>query len=631
MADPVEELLSWGAQRGRLSQRASCIDAMGGGPASSSSATPPSKLVTALLEAWAAKAMPACMVQEFALAAVNDGLLHSEVVKLASIGNHGRNPSRCAQDIIKVFGFESALAKIPPCARVQIPMVDQKANKVVYQDTEIQFPHDVFSYLSDHDPEKFKQVFGTNSDVRDFWRNQDRADPKLYKHPLLTIPRYEERVLVGKLHSDGVVMTKKDTLHVISLMSFFAQGDLLDSVLYFASVVKRCCCKESTHGADTLDVLYRILAWSLSACLYNRHPVLDWNLQPWNRPGDEDRARLANTKLNNDDMSFAIIGLCSDLDELCNTYQLAHFNSNTPCFWCPADMDVCPWSDFSSTSPCFSQAYSPPSDGSDVPKPNGHAVWTIPGLTIHSILWDILHGLDLGPSQHVIGNCFFDFCQNSLLGTNRAERLAWVWDRLRHFYSAARPPSKLDNLTLRMTMDDPDRPYSAFPKLKAKANESRHILPFLLNILDDPLIARHPDADPEYIHNRRATVLYLCRFYGLIDTPDMFLSGAAVTEAQECVDCFLLHYNWMTSYAIAHRRMQWQITIKFHYFKHAGVSLRWLNPKHGSTYPFESYVGAIAKIGRSASYGKPAHTIGRFLLQKLRTIAAVARRREIAA
>ena len=96
----------------------------------------------------------------------------------------------------------------------------------------------------------------------------------------------------------------------------------METQIYFGSCVKEACCDQAVHGEDTLHTLFRMLAWSLSACLYNRHPVLDWNHQPWG-VADVDRAAKANQKLNPEDFRFAIVGVCADLDELCNEYTLA--------------------------------------------------------------------------------------------------------------------------------------------------------------------------------------------------------------------------------------------------------------------------------------------------------------------
>ena len=77
------------------------------------------------------------------------------------------------------------------------------------------------------------------------------------------------------------------------------------------------------------------------------------------------------------------------------------------------------WSDLSTVSRCFQYTYGPPTDGSEIPAPSGHPIWTLPGVSRYSVLWDALHGLDLGPTGHVNGNCTMDLLDNPALGPNR--------------------------------------------------------------------------------------------------------------------------------------------------------------------------------------------------------------------
>ena len=74
------------------------------------------------------------------------------------------------------------------------------------------------------------------------------------------------------------------------------------------------------------------------------------------------------------------------------------------------------WSDLSTTSRCFGLCYSPPTDGSDMPPPNMHPIWTLPGMTRFRVLWDSLLGLDLGPTGHVNGNILLDLLELPALG-----------------------------------------------------------------------------------------------------------------------------------------------------------------------------------------------------------------------
>ena len=185
----------------------------------------------------------------------------------------------------------------------------------------------MFYHLSTKGPERFLRVFGTEEQIINFWKGQDLAAPYMVDHPATKIENFQQRCIVGKLHSDGVVMTKHDSLHVISMLSMHADGDLLDIVLYFGSVVKRCIATQAVHGSDTMAVLYRQLAWSLSACLYNRHPALDWNNNPW--PADHPRAVLANTKLNENDFSLELLG-CVPIWKNCATITSLHTSALYP-------------------------------------------------------------------------------------------------------------------------------------------------------------------------------------------------------------------------------------------------------------------------------------------------------------
>ena len=229
-----------------------------------------------------------------------------------------------------------------------------------------------------------------------------------------------------------------------------------------------------------------------------------------------------------------------------------------------------------------------------------------------------MHGLDLGPTQHVIGNVLTDFVNNPNFGANRKERLVAVWSKIQTHYKDSGIQSRKNSLTLKMLINS-----SKHPQLKSKANEARHLLPVVLAMLEDPLTAVEED---EYVTNRYSTVFYLCRLYGLLDTHDMFLSVGDRTEAQTCIDIFLAHYDWLNAWSQDKGSASWHLTIKFHYVKHAGAAVRWINPKFTSCYPFESFVGKVARVAHSSSYGKPAHSIGRFLQQKLHMMAIVARR-----
>lgn len=281
------------------------------------------------------------------------------------------------------------------------------------------------------------------------------------------------------------------------------------------------------------------------------------------------------------------------------------------------------WSDLSTTSRCFSLTYKPPADGSDLPPPNDHPIWTLPGINRYSVLWDSLRGLDLGPTGHVNGNSLQDLLELPSLGPNKEARLQWVRGNLKQAYDVLEVENRLDYLTLSM-VTDPKSPGTCFPFLKAKANENKYVCACLFLLLQDPLV--HDPAD-DYCVYRLPAVTYLCRFYAIMDSPSYFLTREEQQVAEEAVHGFLQSYSWLNQHALRNNRMRWPITIKFHYFKHEANLLGYLNPKHGSTYRGEHFVGKLAKIGLSCSYGKPAYAISPFLVQKLRLLAKLEARR----
>ena len=366
---------------------------------------------------------------------------------MASIGTSGRYPNKCNGDLLKLYRCDELTEA--PTEILPLPMKDISGDNdgIKFVNTEVSFPHDVFYHYSQNDSSSFASTFGSKAAIQDFWAQQSLDDPKLYRHPLLTIPGYQELCIVGKIHSDAVAITDKYSLHTISCYSFLATGDPLDIMLYFGSAVKQWCCTWQEHGVSTMHTLFRMFVWSLTACLYNRHPVLDWNNQPWkDQPNFEVRQRLANQKLHNGNLFFAIIGLSADLEELCQEYLLAHYNSLKPCFWCPCDLDLLPWTNYGDEDSCFALAYEPPNDGSMVPAPSCHPVFDL--LTLWGVLWDVMHGLDLGPSQHEAGNILFDFVHDTRLGPNKDAALKEAWVLIDQGYKDLHITNRLDNLTL---------------------------------------------------------------------------------------------------------------------------------------------------------------------------------------
>ena len=57
--------------------------------------------------------------------------------------------------------------------------------------------------------------------------------------------------------------------------------------------------------------------------------------------------------------------------------------------------------------------------------PSAHQLGSIPGVTVWTVAWDILHGLYLGPTQQADGNILEDLMHLRPLGRTMEERDVW--------------------------------------------------------------------------------------------------------------------------------------------------------------------------------------------------------------
>ena len=541
--------------------------------------------------------------------AVHDGLVHPEVMKLAGIGSRGSQPSHCSRDLVR--SLRPSFDALPDISFINVPVQPPRQENPIIIELEVQYPHDVISFYSQF-PTQFRQIFGTPLEIQRFWARKDLADPAFRHHPAVNKVDFETKCIPVRLHSDGAVMSKVDTLHVVSWSSYFGQGAVLEWQLLFGAVVKGAVC---THNdQDTLGEMYKALRWSLEACLAGCHPGRNYKGELW--PPGSKRAQLAGQRLHPDGYYLGVFQVLGDLDELCNSLGLKHFNSNTPCFWCECDVRAVPWSDL---SPAAAWRATVLQAQPAMPAPSEHEVWKISGLTVLSVGWDILHGLDLGPCLHVAGNVLEDLLELRTLGRTVEDRLKQVWSQCQEVYTELSIPNRLPYLELACF-----RKPQEYPKLRAKGNEARHFARVLKRLLEINDVG-----NDEYAMRRKEVVDSLVRLYEILDHNDLFLPRVLVMEGQTVIAKFLRAYNWLAHSALQGGRLRWQLTVKFHYLAHAAELLQWTNLKFSSTYPGEAFVGKVAKIAWTASLGKPAYSLGGLLMQKIQAGRAIRMRRQL--
>ena len=97
-------------------------------------------------------------------------------------------------------------------------------------------------------------------------------------------------------------------------------------------------------------------------------------------------------------------------------------------------------------------------------------LFSSPGFTLMMVCIDVLHALDLGFTQDMLGNLFWEALDTLFKeGKNRGERVKLLLLRMKKWYRMFKPPSQIQKLTEEMLKRE-----KKSPKLKAKGAETRH-------------------------------------------------------------------------------------------------------------------------------------------------------------
>lgn len=221
---------------------------------------------------------------------------------------------------------------------------------------------------------------------------------------------------------------------------------------------------------------------------------------------------------------------------------------------------------------------------------------------------DALHSLDIGCTQEILGSLFWEFIVKSPLAQGRTQdlRRQCLWALILEYYSTARPTTKLNGLTMEMVRRDGSK-----ARLRAKAAETRHLLPFGVD-----LAQKMVDADPSR-HNSTVfnMVKYLYSFYMSFGSVPF-----NVEYAQDVGMKRLRLYSDLSREAIADDFPAWAMKPKFHLFGEmilfqldasGDPSLVW-------TYCDEDWVGKAAKLAHSRGGPRTASTSPLNVLRKFR-------------
>ena len=299
------------------------------------------------------------------------------------------------------------------------------------------------------------------------------------------------------------------------------------------------------------------------------------------KPLDAKRQLLANKPLG---FQAALAQARGDWQFYNQVFGFPSWSGEHICWRCNATQDT--FKDFSPSaswrtnriSPC--QFFQCQRAGGSLVSP----LFGCPGFSVDKVTIGVLHCMDLGVTQEVLGNIMYEFLlHGDLPGSTIAKRLNSLWVMLQEWHKTSKSKCKLQGLTLEMI-----RKQGKPPKLRAKGAETRHLVPFGLD-LATKMEDSHGGAHASLVKSMVEHLHAICEV----------MDGAWDLEvAKAHCHMFTMDYMKLNKEAQQANRNAWRIKPKFHLmvelFEYMASDLG--NPRGFWEYRDEDFVGYIATL-----------------------------------
>ena len=235
---------------------------------------------------------------------------------------------------------------------------------------------------------------------------------------------------------------------------------------------------------------------------------------------------------------------------------------------------------------------------------------------MYSYRLDLLHLIDHhGVASHVVGNIFWAHVRAAsavVPGDNQEQRLAFLNDDVRAYYTARGVSNRLPKLKITNIRDD------EFPELKGnsvKAANTRSLVPYALE-LQQRAVAIAPT---EKNKHALKVVESLQALYDVFYSGGYFLTPAELATTRRQLLRLGLNYQRLAVLAVAENDLAWKQVPKLHYVVgHLAWQCRLINPRYVQTYGSEGMVGKICGIYRASQNGPYAAGLQTTILTKYR-------------
>ena len=240
-----------------------------------------------------------------------------------------------------------------------------------------------------------------------------------------------------------------------------------------------------------------------------------------------------------------------------------------------------------------------------------HPCFNAPGFIWNFITVDVLHICDLGITQMILGNLFFEFFSSPLaFGSNRTQKTQCLWDLIRDYYKRMKPPTQLNSLKPVMVVQSGKGPH-----LRAKGAETRHLVGFGYE-LASMMFENSGGANLRY-GQLQSSLGNLMMFYNTFGTAP-FDSKLASYAAKN----FCILYSWFCNDSSDDKI--WRMKPQFHIFLHlAEQQTQELgDPALFWAYQDEDFVGFVAGLAKSRGGKRGGGKSAENVISKYRGLSA---------
>ena len=201
-----------------------------------------SKGVATLLDSWGTGDVPGNVVFRVVTNFADDLENMTEDIvasmKTLSLSPDAMDSRNCSRNLIRRFTLGG---KLPEPIQVECPMKVPRKGGTTMGKVWVIAPHELFAMLHDNYKADFDKRIGTLKKNKEYWECANIVgDPQFKDHPVLTIPRYNERCIPIAIHGDGGPYTQKiqnpKSIDVMSWSSELGEGWSLDVPINYNSI-----------------------------------------------------------------------------------------------------------------------------------------------------------------------------------------------------------------------------------------------------------------------------------------------------------------------------------------------------------------------------------------------------------